>query len=149
MSEIPQPRRGVAGSYTKGENPTARSRRVYCDGTHGLTVNRRTRIRDQERSPIASDLKRALREKAKLSEQCLEQLGERFEALERDILVASFATPPTYVCCSSSGSLHLALGSGKTPCGWSWKRYSHRVVTELEWQKTLKEKPTLVCPRCR
>ena len=43
--------------------------RVLFDGTHGLSVNRRTRIRDQERSPIASDLKRALREKAKLGEQ--------------------------------------------------------------------------------
>ena len=43
--------------------------RVLFDGTHGLSVNRRTRIRYQERSPIASDLKRALREKAKLGEQ--------------------------------------------------------------------------------
>ena len=38
--------------------------RVLFDGTHGLSVNGRTRTRDQERAPIASDLKRALREKS-------------------------------------------------------------------------------------
>ena len=41
---------------------------VPFDGTHGLSVNRRTQIRDQERAPVASDLKRALREKSKLGE---------------------------------------------------------------------------------
>ena len=40
------------------------SARFLFDGTHGLAVNTRTRVRDQERSPIAADLKRALREKA-------------------------------------------------------------------------------------
>ena len=40
------------------------SARVLFDGTHGLSVNTRTRIRDQERSKIASDLKRVMREKA-------------------------------------------------------------------------------------
>ena len=35
-------------------------------GTNGLQVNTRTRLRDQERSPIAADLKRAMREKATL-----------------------------------------------------------------------------------
>ena len=38
------------------------------DGTHGLSVNSRTRIRDQERAPIAADLKRTMREKAKVDE---------------------------------------------------------------------------------
>ena len=40
------------------------SARVLFDGTNGLAVNTRTRIRDQERSPIAAALKRALTEKA-------------------------------------------------------------------------------------
>ena len=44
------------------------SARVLFDGTHGLAVNTRTRIRDQERSPIAADLKRAMREKAQLQQ---------------------------------------------------------------------------------
>ena len=35
------------------------------DGTNGIYVNRRTRIRDQERSPIAADLKRLMREKSR------------------------------------------------------------------------------------
>ena len=42
--------------------------RVLFDGTHGLSVNSRTRIRDQERAPIAADLKRTMREKAKVDE---------------------------------------------------------------------------------
>ena len=42
--------------------------RVLFDGTHGLCVNTRTRLRDQERAPIAADLKRTTREKAKLDE---------------------------------------------------------------------------------
>ena len=44
------------------------SARVLFDGTHGLSVNSRTRIRDQERAPIAADLKRTMREKAKVDE---------------------------------------------------------------------------------
>ena len=37
---------------------------MLFDGTHGLCVNTRTRIRDQERAPIAPDLKRTMLEKA-------------------------------------------------------------------------------------
>ena len=42
------------------------SARVLFVGTNGLQVNTRTRLREQERSPIAADLERALREKATL-----------------------------------------------------------------------------------
>ena len=42
--------------------------RVLFDGTHGIAVNHRTRVRDQERSPIAADIKRLMREKSKTSE---------------------------------------------------------------------------------
>ena len=42
--------------------------RVSFDGTRGLCVNSRTRLRDQERAPIAADLRRAMREKAKIDE---------------------------------------------------------------------------------
>ena len=40
------------------------SARVLFDGTNGIAVNSRTRIRDQERAPVAADLKRSMREKA-------------------------------------------------------------------------------------
>ena len=40
--------------------------RILFDGTHGIDVNTRIRIRDQERAPIAADVKRHLREKASL-----------------------------------------------------------------------------------
>ena len=42
------------------------SARVLFDGTHGITVNTRTRIRDQERGPIAADLKRVMRGKSRV-----------------------------------------------------------------------------------
>ena len=38
--------------------------RVLHDSTNGLSVNTKTRLRDQERSPMSSDIKRAMREKA-------------------------------------------------------------------------------------
>ena len=41
----------------------AATARVLFDGTHGLAVNTRTKIGDQGRSPIASDLKRPMRVK--------------------------------------------------------------------------------------
>ena len=44
------------------------SARVSFDGTHGLCVNSSTRLRDHERAPIAADLKRSMREKAKVDE---------------------------------------------------------------------------------
>ena len=37
---------------------------VLFDGTTGIPVNQRTRLRDQERAPVASDLKKVMREKA-------------------------------------------------------------------------------------
>ena len=40
--------------------------RILFDGTHGIDVNTRIRIRDQERAPNAGDVKRYLREKASL-----------------------------------------------------------------------------------
>ena len=44
------------------------SARVLFHGTHGLCVNSGTRLRDQERAPIAADLKRSVTEKAKVDE---------------------------------------------------------------------------------
>ena len=34
--------------------------RVLFDGTHGISVNSWIRVRDQERSPVAADIKRIL-----------------------------------------------------------------------------------------
>ena len=61
------------------------SARVLFDGTNGLQVNTRTRLRDQERSPIAADLKRAMREKA--------TLGVRTFALTADVKEAHRQVP--------------------------------------------------------
>ena len=44
------------------------SPRVLFDGTNGNFVNISTHLRDQERAPVAPDLKRLMREKAKTGE---------------------------------------------------------------------------------
>ena len=54
-------------------------------GPNGIAVNRRTRIRDQERSPVAADLKRVMREKARL--------GQRTFALTADVAEAHRQIP--------------------------------------------------------
>ena len=56
------------GAQRKDKPDGVVSARVLFDGTHGLAVNTRTRIRDQERSPIAADLERAMKEKAELDQ---------------------------------------------------------------------------------
>ena len=48
------------GAQRKDKPGGAVSARVLFDGTHGITVNTRTRIRDQERGPIPADLKRVM-----------------------------------------------------------------------------------------
>ena len=56
---------GAQRKQKPGGKATAR---VLFDGTHGLSVNTKTRLRDQERGPIAADLKRSMREKARFDE---------------------------------------------------------------------------------
>ena len=56
------------GAQRKDKPKGVISARVFFDGTHGLAaINSRTRIRDQERSPVAADLKRALKEKGQIA----------------------------------------------------------------------------------
>ena len=57
------------GAIRKDKPGRVVSARVCFDGTHGISVNTRTRIRDQERAPIAADLKRAMREKSEQEEK--------------------------------------------------------------------------------
>ena len=58
--------------------------RVLFDGTNGISVSKRTLLRDHERTPIAADLKRAIREKA--------QGGTSF-ALTADVSEAHWQMP--------------------------------------------------------
>ena len=53
------------GANKKEKSTGEITARVLFDDTHGIDVNRRTRVRDQERGPIAADIKRFLREKAR------------------------------------------------------------------------------------
>ena len=56
------------GAQRKEKSGGAVTARVLFDGTHGIAVNQRTRVRDQERGPIVADKKRLMREKSKTSE---------------------------------------------------------------------------------
>ena len=56
---------GAQRKQKPGDKVTAR---VLFDGTHGLCVNSKTRLRDQERAPIAADFKRSMREKSRIGE---------------------------------------------------------------------------------
>ena len=76
--------------------------RVLFDGTHGLCVNSKTRLRDQERAPIAADLKRSMREKSKV--------GELTFALSADVTEAHRQVP------IRPDDWH-SLGCQVSPCG--------------------------------
>ena len=56
------------GAQKKEKPGGAVSARVLFDGTNGNFVNTSTHLRDQERAPVAPDLKRLMREKAKTGE---------------------------------------------------------------------------------
>ena len=62
------------------------SARVLFDGSNGVVVNRRTRIKDQERAPVAADLKRVIREKGRLDEKTFALTANVAEA-HRQILI--------------------------------------------------------------
>ena len=61
--------------------------RVFFDGTQGIAVNHRTRVRDQERGPIAADLKRLMREESKMGEPTFALTADVTEA-HRQIPIA-------------------------------------------------------------
>ena len=77
----------------KKEKDGVISARVVFDGTNGSYVNNSTHLRDQERSPVAGDIKRFMREKARV--------GEPTFGLTADIrrLIGRFlSTPLTGIC---------------------------------------------------
>ena len=68
------------GAIRKDKPDGVATTRVLFDGTKGLTVHTLTRIRDQERAPIAADLKRAMREESKHDEVTYALTAEVSEA---------------------------------------------------------------------
>ena len=74
------------GAVRKDKSGGVVTARVLFDGTNGIYVNRRTRIRDQKRSPIAADLKRLMREHSRT--------GRRTFALTADVAEAQVPIHP-------------------------------------------------------
>ena len=75
------------GANKKEKSDGTPTARVLHDGSNGIPVNRRTRVRDQERCPMASDLKRGMREKARRGEETFALTADVKEA-HRQIPVA-------------------------------------------------------------
>ena len=75
------------GANRKEKSDGTSIARVLHDGSNCIAVNKRTRVRDQERRPMASDLKRATREKAKRGETTFALTADVKEA-HRQIPVA-------------------------------------------------------------
>ena len=73
-------RRCVPWSLRKDKLGGIIAARVLFDGTNGIMVNKRTRMRDQERAPIAVDLKRFTREKSTHDEYTFALTADATEA---------------------------------------------------------------------
>ena len=96
--------------------------RVLHDGSNGIAVNKWTRVRDQERCPMASDLKRAMREKSKRGETTFALTADVKEA-HRQIPIAEEdwrllgcrVRPGTVVYINTVGTFGISSAS----CYWS------------------------------
>ena len=77
--EIPRSRHRFAGVRSERRRLVGRLQHACCSTGH-MCINTRTRIRDQERAPIAADSKRTMREKAKLDELTFALTGDVIEA---------------------------------------------------------------------
>ena len=65
------------GGQRKDKKNGTYTARVLFDGTNGISVSKRTRVRDQKRSPIAADINR---ERAKMSERTFALTADVAEA---------------------------------------------------------------------
>ena len=71
---------GALGAQQKDKPGGEITARVLFDGTNGIMVNRRTQIRDRERAPIAADIKRVMRERARRGEKTFALTADVSEA---------------------------------------------------------------------
>ena len=106
----------------KKEKDGVISARVVCDGTNGSYVNNSTHLRDQERSPVAGDIKRFMREKARVGEPTFGLTADIKEA-HRQIpihpsdwhLLGSQLEPDGEVFINTVGTFGISSAS----CWWS------------------------------
>ena len=99
---------------------------VFFHGTNGISVNSRTRIRDQERALIATDLRRVLREKARHGERtCFRQMSPKRTARLRQVLETGTYSHRRDFCSRLRSVLLVtsSLGARKT------RPVSHREVS--------------------
>ena len=75
----------LLGAQRKEELGRVFSARVLFDGSNGIPVNRRIRLRDQEHAPVASDLKRCMRVKARRGQQTFTLTADVAEAHRQEV----------------------------------------------------------------
>ena len=79
--QVPQSNDCLTRCAAKGETQRKDQAQAYCLTEHtAFALNLRTRLRDQERAPIAADLKRSMREKAKVDERTFALTADVIEA---------------------------------------------------------------------
>ena len=97
--------------------------RVLFDGTHGVRINKDIRVRDQDRGPAAPDLRRFLRE--------LARVGGPFFALTADVKDAHILVPHDprdwgLLGCRVRGG----RGAPLLPQGGHFRRRLHQLLVE-------------------
>ena len=106
------------GTNRKEKSDGTITARVLHDGSDGIPVNRRTRVRDQERCPMASDLKCWMRENARRGERTFALTADVKEA-HRRIPVARrdwghlgcWVRPSLFVCFNTVGTFGISSAS--------------------------------------
>ena len=122
------------GANRKEKSDGSITARVLHDGSNGIAVNRRIRVRDQERCPMASDLKRAMREKAKRGETTFALTADVKEA-HRQIPIAEEdwrllgcrVRPATVVYIHTVGTFGISSAS------YYWSRIGSGIVRLVQY----------------
>ena len=110
------------GANKKEKSDGTPTARVLHDGSNRIPANRRTRVQDQERCPMASDLKHGMREKAKRGEKTF-ALTADVKGAHRQIpvvrqdwrLLGCRVRPGTFVYINKVGTFGISSAS----CHWS------------------------------
>ena len=79
--------RAFLGAIRKDKLRGIVTAQLWFHATHGIAVNTRTSIRDQERAPIAADLNRAMREKSEQEEKTFALTADVSE-VHREVSIA-------------------------------------------------------------
>ena len=91
--------------------------RVLFEGTRGIPVNTRTRIRDHERAPVASDLNRIMKEEARVEKGTFSLTADVADAHRPTQLASLGMSNGDWRCTSTTvGTFGVAFASYSCSC---------------------------------